>query len=318
MDPNQRRRPEDHPPDQLSPSPFQTGPYASTGNLAAPTAGPSRSAAPQIQRNVSPSPSRQSLQPLTPVAEGESNTEYFPPLDPSAPSLTTQPSNLSLPHGRPHSTSNLSHQNRARSPSAQSAASGSLDGTAPVLTRQPSIRIRRRSSSQRSTSSWRSRSTRRSQNRADAGGSGNTEAEPSGSGQRPRSISQPEQAHIPQDASLGRKRSKRTQPPAAMPRLTEEGSRPTMEDLNMDAGERPSSPQSLSEDGYNLERNQTEPGPSNGPPKLSRMRTASRFFWPRRGDPDDEPEPDTRTEAEIRRQDEYDERLVDYLDTVGE
>lgn len=313
MDPNQRpRRQGDYPPTEPS-RPIQTGAVASTGNLAA-TA--SSSADPQHPlRNATPSPTRRSPQLGTPVEEGETNTEYFPPLEPNIPSLSAQSSNPRLLHGRPHSTSNVSSQNRPRSASGQSAASGSLGDAAPVLTRQPSIRIRRRSSSQRSQSSWRPRFNRKSQqDLSGAAGSSNAGGESSGSVRRPRSISQPEQVHVPQDASHTARRSRRAQPPVAMPRLTEEGSRPNMEELGLDG--RSPSPQSLPDERLNLSRNQTEP--SNGPPRLQRMRNMSRFFMPRRqAEQDNQSEPDPRTDEEIRRQDEYDERLVDYLDTVG-
>lgn len=87
-----------------------------------------------------------------------------------------------------------------------------------------------------------------------------------------------------------------------------------MDELGLDG--RSPSPQSLPDE--RLSRNQTEPGPSEGPPRLQRMRNMSRFFWPKgKGDQDKQSEPDTRTQEEIQRQDEYDERLVDYLDTVG-
>lgn len=317
MDPNERRRRQgDHPPELSPPAP--TGAAASTGNLAAPA---SSSAVPQrSQRNATPSPTRRSPQPqpqpvVTPVVEGETNTEYFPPLDPNVPSLTAQPSNLSIPQRRPHSTSNVSSQNRPRSASGQSAASGSLGDAAPVLTRQPSIRIRRRSSSQRSQSSWKSRFNRKSQqDLAEAGVSSNVGGQSSGSAGRPRSVSQPEQVHVPHDVSNSARGSRRAQPSVAMPRLTEEGTRPNMEELGLDG--RSPSPQSLPDERLNLSRNQTEP--SDGPPRLQKMRNMSRFFWPRRqAEQDNQSEPDPRTEEEIRRQDEYDERLVDYLDTVG-
>lgn len=324
MDPNQRRRPDDA--DHLSPPPVPTGPAASTGNLVATASNPGAPHPPP--RNASPSPNRRSqVQPPTPVVEGESETEYFPTLDSDAPSLSAQPSNLSLPQGRPHSTSNVS-SNRPRSLSARSGASGSLDGAAPTLTRTPSIRIRRRSSSQRSRSSWRPGSNRNSANLSDAGSSdaaGNQAAgnqasglgSSSGSGRRPRSVSQPDQAYIPpQDTSHISRRSRRTQAPIAMPRLTEEGSRPTVDELGFDP--RSPSPQSLPDDRLELSRNQSAPGLSDGPPRLQRMRNVSRFFWPRRGDQSSNAsETDTRTDEEIQRQDEYDERLVDYLDTVG-
>lgn len=100
-----------------------------------------------------------------------------------------------------------------------------------------------------------------------------------------------------------------------MPRLTEEGSRPTVDELGFDP--RSPSPQSLPDDRLELSRNQSAPGLSDGPPRLQRMRNVSRFFWPRRGDQSSNAsETDTRTDEEIQRQDEYDERLVDYLDTV--
>lgn len=97
-----------------------------------------------------------------------------------------------------------------------------------------------------------------------------------------------------------------------MPRLTEEGARPTMEELEMD-NDPPSRTQSLAEARFDddLEAHET-----HSRPNPSRMRRMSRMIWHRRQD-DQDPNacPSQEDEPSIR-DNEYDERLVDYLDTI--
>ena len=320
MDPNERQSERQHhqppPPPHLPPA---TGTVASTGSLAHPQSDNNNNNA--TSRNASPSPStsRRSAQPSTPFAEGNTSTEYFPTLEVS-PSLLQLPSHTGTTRTRPHSNSNVS----------------SLDEAARGLRRQPSIRLRRRSSSTRSNRPGSVRNEGAAQgarsqdnisggtrpsNNGDEGSSVRASASRQSSSGRPRSISQPERAHVPQDTLLAR--HSRRAPQIAMPRLTEEGARPTMEEL--DASNRSPSPtHSLPERQLSLSRNRTEPGPGppDGPQRLQRMRNMSRFFWPRRQTQQSQQGEAQEAqqqpgELQARAEDEYNERLVDYLDTIG-
>lgn len=106
-----------------------------------------------------------------------------------------------------------------------------------------------------------------------------------------------------------------------MPRLTEEGARPTMEELGV-RNDPPSPTQSLPEQRLSLSRNQTEPELSDSSQRLQRMRKMSRFFWPRRQsqqpqDADTQEPQQEQGESSTRAEEEYNVRLVDYLDTIG-
>lgn len=129
---------------------------------------------------------------------------------------------------------------------------------------------------------------------------------------RARSASQPERAPARTDPS-NLARHSRAVPQVAMPRLTEEGARPTMEELGVSesSAQRPPSP------AVSL----PTPVTASQPPHAGRMRRMSRFFWPGAGGggnsstaaslPPDEA-------AAARRNAEYDDDMVDYLDTIGE
>ena len=316
MDPNERsseQQPQQPPPPDLAPT---TGSVASTGSLAPRDSYNNHATA--GNPSLSLSATRQSTQPSTPFAEDNTSTEYFPQLD-VPPSLLQQiPSNTGTTRTRPHSSSNVS---------------SSMGDAGNTLRRQPSIRLRRRSSSARSNrpGTVRNEAPARGARSQDslAGGTKNAGDRSSfvgssrsvSSAGRPRSISQPERAHIPQDPLLAR--HSRGVPQIVMPRLTEEGARPTMEELS--AASRPPSPvHSLPERRLSLSRNQTGTGPPDGPQRLQRMRNMSRFFRPRRqsqqGAPQiaqQEPEEASAREASARAEEEYNERLVDYLDTIG-
>lgn len=319
MDPHERQS-QPEPDEPEVPSTAGGGRAASTGSLAPPdhntdNANANANVNADVQ-NRDVSPPRQSAQPATPMTDAES-TEYFPPLD-VPPSLMQAPS----------------HAGSARPPSHTSNVSSSMGEAASAMMHHPSIRIRRRSSSLRSNRSTGtsgrisdglarlgrsqdnlvggapSSSSRRDTGQGSAGGS---------STRRPRSISQPEQAHIPQDATTLARHSRRV-PQIAMPRLTEEGGRPSMGELGI--GDEPLSPaRSLPEGRMSLSRSHTEPDPTDAPSRLPGMRRMSRFIWPRRqgqhpqqgdlqGQQDSDPDA-------IRAEDEYNERLVDYLDTIG-
>lgn len=106
----------------------------------------------------------------------------------------------------------------------------------------------------------------------------------------------------------------------SLPRLTEEGSRPTMAALGLVAAPRPQRPSitqsdPAADDGEHEEKNIQEAGPSHE--RRNQLRRVSRFFWPnlaRRGSVD----PGSVTSAETRHDDEYHEELVDWLDIIGE
>lgn len=122
---------------------------------------------------------------------------------------------------------------------------------------------------------------------------------------RPRSISQPERARVQDGPALAR--HSRRVPQAAMPRLTEEGNRPSMAELGMSDDDRAMSPTaSLPEDAMR--------------PRQGRLRRASRFFWPghrRQPDNDSIAVPMRNRDIDNARDDEYDQELVDWLDVIG-
>ncbi|CAH0015150.1 unnamed protein product [Clonostachys rhizophaga] len=274
------------------------GPVASTGYLA-PTPGESSRAQHQ---GLSPSPSQVSLQPATPSARSDVGpTEYFPPLR-DAPSFQQG--------SRPTSSSGFP------------GFSGVYDEPPTPGSRRPSIRIRRRGSSTSSRPNSIAEQNNFLRSLADSGNRSTSHRNDDFSG-RPRSISQPERTHMaPESSHLGR--ASRRAPQISMPRLTEEGARPTMEELGLHQDEPLSPVRSLPE--QNLSRQRTSPEmPSQGP-MLRRMRAVSRLFKPgKRQDGQDTsdveaanapPPPSRRGNRNSRVDDEYDELLVDYLDTI--
>lgn len=106
-------------------------------------------------------------------------------------------------------------------------------------------------------------------------------------------------------------RHSRRVPQIALPRLTEEGSRPTMEELGVNTAEAgrlsPASepPEGIQDRGSSMETDGARP--------QRRKRGMSLRLWPRRNSADQADLPDARDS----RQEEYDEQLVDFLDTVG-
>jgi hypothetical protein len=87
-------------------------------------------------------------------------------------------------------------------------------------------------------------------------------------------------------------------------------------------GDEPLSPaRSLPEGRMSMSRTRTEPEPTDAPSRLQGMRRVSRFIWPRRQGQHPQQgglqgQHDLDLEA-MRAEDEYNERLVDYLDTIG-
>ncbi|GJN76407.1 integral membrane protein [Purpureocillium lilacinum] len=221
--------------------------------------------------------------PSTPLAEGSAD-DYFD-------RLSQAPSHLSR----------QSVQSLSRFPSLTSATSRPrLEST----TSRPSIRIRRRSSVASNISS-------NVPPEAPVAAPAPTSSEGGYHGGRPRSISQPTSGARAVDAPPAA-RIRRMPAQAALPRLTEEGSRPTMAELGIPASPSPLSPlsptASMPERAHSLEE-APEPAAVRG----NRLRRVSRLLMPgfsrRESQAGEVP---AMTQAE----DEYHDQLVDYLDTI--
>ncbi|KAK0757911.1 hypothetical protein N5P37_009203 [Trichoderma harzianum] len=229
--------------------------------------------------------SRRSYNLPTPDAAEESETEYFPPLGTTSSAVSR--------------TSSI----RGRAPSTAGSESGR-----PVYerTRQPSIRIRRSSSGASAA------------NLDYASESSDNETRRFGA--RPRSISQPMPPAQVYDANAAR--HSRRVPQLALPRLTEEGSRPTMAELGMNS---PISPaRSLPEDPLEDDDARRMSVGSEPSRRLSRKRKISRLFWPggsiNRGSQSQAGPADAQQNIDPARaqpqSDEYGEDLVDWLDII--
>ncbi|KAL7921425.1 hypothetical protein ACQKWADRAFT_126026 [Trichoderma austrokoningii] len=219
---------------------------------------PPRYTAPRGRRMRSAS-SRRSYNPATPDATEESESEYFPPLGITSSAVSR--------------TSSI----RGRAPSNAGSVAGSVAGSnaggggRPVheRIRQPSVRIRRRSSSGGSTQGTSAIDYVSESSDTDAG----RRHLP-----RPRSISQPmPAAQIYPDANVAR--LSRRVPQAALPRLTEEGSRPTLAELGIPPS--PLSPsRSLPEEPLEEDDPRRPDGGDTPARRLSRKRKLSKMFWP--------------------------------------
>lgn len=235
-------------------------------------------AASNLRRTPSPSSSRLSINPPatpgSPAPVDESAPDYFNALS-QAPSAQSQTSLSSFPR-LPSQTSLSAFPDVAPPPRRPSVDQARL----------PSIRLRRTSNGSLYSDSGLS-----------------SEFDPN----RPRSISQPEQARV-SDAPVLARHSRRV-PQIAMPRLTEEGARPSLAELGMDDQTSPLSP-AVSLPG------QTHPrGSDMDMTRLQRARRMSRMFWPghrRQGDQRQAMRPQTAEEEE------YAQELVDWLDVIGE
>jgi hypothetical protein len=258
--------------------------------------------APQARRpSSSASLTAPSEQPGTPTAEGHPNSEYFAGGSGAGHDLTSTRSIQSM----------HSHRSRQseRSPSRLAPDGASL--SRPVSRRQPSVRLRRDSSA-----SGRSIPRKPVGSAQDAFSAGSSPAAGSSAtlarhqSGRPRSISQPERGTFDHDAA----RQPRRVPQIALPRLTEEGSRPTMDELGVTGT--PISPTvSLPEQEIDRAYDESQPAPPRT--RLQKMRKASRMFWPggNKGQSSQQQDPD-----QVQRQqfdDEYGSELVDWLDIIG-
>ncbi|KAL7943939.1 hypothetical protein V8C42DRAFT_92830 [Trichoderma barbatum] len=266
---------------------FAPTPAAATGdgsNLQLPP----RYGTPGSSRRLGSLSSRRSLNPATPDATEESETEYFPALGATSSAVSR---NSSI---------------RGRAPSTAGSESGR---PAHERTRQPSIRIRRSSSG----------ASVASQAHLDYA-SESSDTETRRHGLRPRSISQPMPAAQPYaDANLAR--HSRRVPQMALPRLTEEGSRPTLTELGVTSS--PISPsRSLPEEPLGEDEARRLSVGSEPARRLTRKRKISRLFWPggsiSRGS--QAPPGDTQADVDAAQaqpqSDEYGEDLVDWLDII--
>lgn len=212
---------------------------------------------------------------VSPAAAESASTEYFP-------SLGQAPSRSSLRSGH--------------------SAFSELDS--PALPRQPAIRIRRRGGS---TGSQRSATDQA------AVQSALDQVEGLDASGRPRSISQPERTYAGTGSANAARHSRKV-PQQPMPRLTEEGNRPTMQDLGLAGGQDPSLPAP--------ERTRSLEAAPVAPEQPGGLRRVGNFFWPRRttvssGSDGLPPVPASPAPQRTAADDEYDAAIVDYLDTIG-
>lgn len=261
-----------------------------------PGPGPSRA---QSQRSLRAPSSRASILslpgPATPAESDGPADEYFEPLS-SAASRRSRLSTAS--YGRPGSV----------------AAS---ETNAAERSRRPSIRIRRSSvgsTTQPASSTQDVTTTTQTRDSRSDGARGN----------RPRSISQPGPAPpMVGDAGAGAGRarnSRRVQPQIALPRLTEEGSRPTMAELGLE-GTSPLSPSMSMPPAPVLVRSHSD-GEAGVDEDENKKQTRRRSLVGRLFRPNSRrasvlaPAPEDRVVIS-RDEDEYNEELVDWLDIIG-
>lgn len=235
-----------------------------------------------------------SLGPETPSATGDSSAGYFD----TAASLRPQASRQSV-----RSTSHLSGVVGPHGESRPASRNSN---------RRPSIRIRRLSNaSSLNPQDADVAAVASSSSDALAAGAGPSLAQHG----RPRSISQPMLDPAARDADAAR--HSRRAPQIAMPRLTEEGSRPTMQELGI-AGSPLSPTASLPENTTQQRPESLDTDPSAS--QRNSRRRFSRMFWPsgngaaRRRSQD---AASRGSRASMYQDDEYDEHLVDLLDTIG-
>ncbi|KAF4417388.1 hypothetical protein F53441_14522 [Fusarium austroafricanum] len=237
------------------------------------------------RRSPSPSSSRP-VNPPDPGSPGpvdETASDYFNPLS-QAPSAVSQTSVTSFPRF-PSQTSLSAFPSYTESNFLQQQQQ--TPQRRPVdQSRQPSIRIRRSSNGSLYS---------------------NHSLDGFSDDDRPRSISQPERARVPEGQPALARHSRRV-PQAAMPRLTEEGARPSLAELGVDNNEISDVSPTASLPDQDMNR----------PRGMTRLRRASRFFWPghRRGPGEDQMPLPMGQRDNTQRDDEYDQELVDWLDVI--
>ncbi|KAK9436525.1 integral membrane protein [Metarhizium brunneum] len=227
--------------------------------------------------------------PATPAESDAPADEYFEPLSTAA--------------SRRSRISTASH--------GWASSAGVPESNATERPRRPSIRIRRSSLGvPQSTSSTQDAATAPQQQQEHDGGSEALR------GNRPRSASQPSPAPPPvgDAAARGARNSRRMQPQIALPRLTEEGARPTMAELGLE-GTSPLSPSMSMPPAPALERSHSdgEAGVDEAEGKKPRRSIVGRLWKPSF----------RRTSVTAPAQgvdpmdtDEYNDELVDWLDII--
>ncbi|KAM0553981.1 hypothetical protein ACHAPJ_007053 [Fusarium lateritium] len=254
------------------------------------------------RRSPSPSSSRAVIHPnpiphdpASPGPVEETASDYFNPLG-RAPSAQSQTSISSFPRF-PSQTSLSAFPSYQDSAPYQQQQPPQRRRPPIDQARQPSIRIRRSSNG----------SVYSNHSIPQADGFSEDDS-------RPRSISQPERARV-SDGNSALARHSRRVPQAAMPRLTEEGGRPSLAELGIN--DDPTSP--MSPTGSLPDEQMNRPQNARGMTRMQRARRASRFFWPggnRRQPGEDQTALPMGHRVDSNRDDEYDESLVDWLDVI--
>lgn len=232
--------------------------------------------------------SRQNHDPATPAESDGPVDDYFGTLS-TAPPRRSRPSTFYL----------------ARPASAASLGGHFAGGASTERSRRPSIRIRPSlvglTGGQQNTT----RQDAQGANRQDSNSSRTT---------RPRSVSQPGPAPPVVGDGVGRGRTpRRPQPQISLPRLTEEGPRPSMAELGLGpGGASTSSPMlegSCSAGEVSADDGETKPPRRGIVGRLSRLGL-------RRSSVASQPQP-AQGDIDARHADEYNEQLVDWLDIIG-
>jgi hypothetical protein len=285
------------------------GSSGNNSNLNVPptVAGPSSGS----HRAVSPSPSAFSRQPPTPDAVSDMASDYFNPVSTSQSAASgASAGSASRPAFYPFASN------------ASGTTTSDRRGSYAESDRLPSIRIRRSHAS-----SLRSRNAPTTEPfpAFDGDYTGGFQTVDPTTG-RARSVSQPERNQLAQPDPVFARHS-RHQPQIALPRLTEEGARPTMAELGID--DAPLSP-SRSHAGIMNFPDPDEEAENPAPrKKLQRRTKVGRMLWPRRNQNEEQADQEARDghgqpvrpslvphDPNGRTQDEYDEQLVDWLDII--
>ncbi|KAJ6784906.1 hypothetical protein PWT90_02379 [Aphanocladium album] len=232
-----------------------------------------------------------SLGPATPGAATDSANDYFD----TSTNLRPQASRQSV-----RSTSYLSNIGPDSRPASRNS------------NRRPSIRVRRLSNASLNpqdadVAAIATGASSSSDALANAGTSS------SAAHGRPRSISQPMPNAAARESENAR--HSRRAPQIALPRLTEEGSRPTMQELGM-AGP-PLSPTTSLPETESVPHQRPGSLDADGTAPPNRLRRFSKIFRPGGNAAGARGSQDTASRGSLRQDEEYDEHLVDLLDTIG-
>ncbi|PHH67437.1 hypothetical protein CDD81_49 [Ophiocordyceps australis] len=244
---------------------------------------PRQDSRPTSQRSNLQRPSSQRLRPSQPGHPPGSSSAMATPLAPEASDSASgyfEPLSLA-----PSQQSRISNRSISRFPSLTTSASRA---SRPEQARRPSIRIRASFSSTASQP-------------APAGGyDGSSSA-------RPRSTSQPSNS-APDSTTNTPARQSRRLAQTSLPRLTEEGPRPSMAELGL--ADVPLSPMT-----NQPPESPAEPDPAEMPQR-GRLRRASRRLWPGSNRRDSTQPAANLSTVESQNGQEVDEELVDWLDII--